>query len=146
MALRWVCRKLCRVKPVSIAIWIAEGADSGSYGRLLLDGGAAISTSSGLAATLNITTGILKHPELNDTFKGADGVALFAAILLFPCGIVAYGGMTMILTAFKHVFNVEELRRGRQEGRQEILQAIDNRKPDETVEQVVERLRKEKRS
>ena len=122
-----------------------EKANQGTYGRLLLDGGAAVSLSSAIAATLNIWTGFFKNPVIEDTFKGSDGLTLFAAILLLPTGIISTGGVKVVMTGLKWAFNVKELERGRQEGRQEgqqeFIEAATGIVPPEMLAQVQERVR-----
>ena len=129
--------------------WMAERANEGSYGRLLFDGGAAVSLSSALAATLNITTGVVGHSVLEGTFNGADGVALLAAILLLPTGITTIVGVKMLLTGLKLSLNIKDLERGRREGREEgrqeerqlAIRADLLRRDNESIADAMERLR-----
>ena len=135
---------------------IAETADEGSYGRLLFDGGVAISLSSTLAATLNITTGLFELCVFKDTFDGADGVALFAAIMLFPSGLLTLGVIQVILTAFKNAFRDElrQIRQGREDGlkearqgeRQLAIRADLVRRDNESLADAMERLRQANQS
>lgn len=95
---------------------IQDKANQGTYGRLLFDGGVAVSLSSAVSASLSIWTGFFECSLIKRTFDGADGVALFAAILLLPTGFTVVGGIKVVMTGLKWAFNVKELERGREEG------------------------------